>query len=72
MAAFLSRALGLRTPNGADTFVDDNESIIEDSIETLAAANITRGCNPPANDRFCPAATLNRGQMAAFLHRAGT
>ena len=39
-------------------------------IEWLAAEGITRGCNPPANDLFCPGNTVTRGQMAAFLHRA--
>src|SRR5690606_9784835 len=33
-------------------------------------AGITRGCNPPANDRFCPDDHVTRGQMAAFLVRA--
>lgn len=52
------------------TFVDDNESVHESSIEAIAAAGITAGCNPPANDRFCPTAPVTRGQMAAFLNRA--
>jgi hypothetical protein len=52
------------------TFIDDDGSIFEDSIEALAAAGITRGCNPPQNDRFCPNDSVTRGQMAAFLVRA--
>jgi uncharacterized protein YbjT (DUF2867 family) len=52
------------------TFVDDNESVHESSIGAIAAAGITSGCNPPANDRFCPTAPVTRGQMAAFLNRA--
>jgi hypothetical protein len=39
-------------------------------IESLAAAGITQGCNPPLNDRFCPDKSVTRGQMAAFLARA--
>ncbi|MGF1664762.1 MAG: fibronectin type III domain-containing protein [Acidimicrobiia bacterium] len=39
-------------------------------IEWLASTGITRGCNPPANDRFCPEDPVTRGQMAAFLNRA--
>ncbi|MDJ0665532.1 MAG: S-layer homology domain-containing protein [Acidimicrobiia bacterium] len=70
MAAFLTRALELPAATGID-FTDDDGSIFEDAIERLAAAGITRGCNPPANDRFCPTATVTREQMAAFLHRAG-
>lgn len=70
MAAFLARALGLPTPAGTDTFIDDDGSVFEGPIEALAAAGITRGCNPPDNDRFCPQERLTRGQMAAFLTRA--
>ena len=35
-----------------------------------STAGVTRGCNPPVNDRFCPGSNVTRGQMAAFLHRA--
>jgi hypothetical protein len=71
MAAFLVRALDLPAGNSVD-FVDDDGSMFEQDIEKLAAAGITLGCNPPANDMFCPAASVTRGQMAAFLHRALT
>ena len=57
-------------PVPPDTFSDDDGSVFEADIEWLAAAGITRGCNPPANDRFCPNDAVTRGQMAAFLHRA--
>ncbi len=69
MAAFLTRALNLGPADGI-SFTDDDGSIFEDAIERLAAAGITRGCNPPVNDEFCPNATVTREQMAAFLHRA--
>ena len=52
------------------TFVDDDENIHEGAIEAIAAAGVTRGCNPPDNDRYCPADSVSRGQMAAFLVRA--
>jgi hypothetical protein len=52
------------------TFVDDNEHFAEGAIEAIAAERITQGCNPPANDRFCPDGNVTRGQMAAFLVRA--
>jgi hypothetical protein len=39
-------------------------------IAALAQAGITRGCNPPTNDRYCPDDNVTRGQMAAFLTRA--
>lgn len=69
MAAFLVRALGLPVAI-TDTFVDDDTSEFEADIESLAAAGITRGCNPPVNDQFCPTSQVTREQMAAFLHRA--
>lgn len=69
MAAFLVRALGL-TDRGSVDFVDDDGLLFEADIERLAAAGVTRGCNPPENDRFCPDDPVTRGQMAAFLRRA--
>ncbi len=70
MAAFLVRALDLTGVTDGSRFLDDDGSVFEASIELLAASGITRGCNPPANDRFCPQNSVLRGQMAAFLHRA--
>ncbi|MCP3997052.1 MAG: hypothetical protein GY722_18610 [bacterium] len=35
----------------------------------LADEGITKGCNPPVNDMFCPNDRVTRGQMAAFLVR---
>lgn len=72
LAAFLTRAFAYEEGAGADIFSDDDESIFADQIDALATAGITRGCNPPDNDRFCPAAEVTRGQIAAFLHRALT
>ncbi|HEX2153346.1 MAG TPA: PQQ-dependent sugar dehydrogenase [Acidimicrobiia bacterium] len=68
MAAFLTRALNL--PAGPDRFVDDALSVFQDDINALAASDVTRGCNPPENDRFCPDRPVTRGEMAAFLTRA--
>ncbi|CAN5893778.1 hypothetical protein BH23ACT5_BH23ACT5_17520 [soil metagenome] len=68
MAAFLNRALNLAGA-GDDFFVDDDDSVFEGDINALAAADITRGCNPPDNDRFCPDDHVTRGEMAAFLVR---
>ncbi len=72
MAGFLSRALSLTDDGGGDLFVDDDVWIFEADIDKLATAGITRGCNPPVNDRYCPGDYVTRGQMAAFLHRAST
>ena len=64
MAAFLARAL---YPPAADrdSFADDEGNIFENDINRLAAAAITRVCNPPASDRFCPDRSV-----ASFLARA--
>jgi len=70
MAAFLVRALSYTDAGEGDLFTDDDGSIFEDAIDKLATAGVTRGCNPPTNDRFCPGDVVTRGQMAAFLHRA--
>lgn len=71
MAAFLHRALpDLAADAGRIDFRDDDGSVFEADIEWLAATGVTRGCNPPANDNFCPDAPVTRGAMAAFLHRA--
>ena len=70
MAAFLARAMGYTTTGAGDIFIDDDSSIFETDIDKLATADVTRGCNPPANDRYCPDAPVSRAQMAAFLHRA--
>lgn len=70
MAAFLVRALQLTDNGGKDWFSDDNGTLFEDDINKLAAASVTKGCNPPANDHFCPEGRVTRGAMAAFLVRA--
>ncbi len=70
MAAFLVRALDLTDDGGGNSFIDDDGSVFELNIAKLAAAGITRGCNPPTNDRFCPNDPVTRGQMAAFLSRS--
>ncbi len=67
MAAFLVRALDL--PATAATPFADAEGVFEDSINRLAAAGITKGCNPPDNDLFCPSDPVLREQMATFLTR---
>ncbi len=56
-------------PYGSFTDVLTDNVFAED-IERLATSGITRGCNPPANDRFCPDRSVTRAEMAAFLVRA--
>jgi len=38
-------------------------------ISWLADQGITKGCNPPTNDMFCPEDLVTRAQMAAFMRR---
>jgi Peptidase family M23 len=70
MAELLVRAFGYDNPDETDHFVDDDWSAFEASIDALAAHGITKGCNPPANDRYCPERTLSRAEMATFFARA--
>ena len=70
MAAFLVRALRYTDDGGGNLFIDDDGSVFEGDIDRLGTAGVTKGCNPPTNDRFCPDSAVTRGQMAAFLHRA--
>ena len=51
-------------------FLDIRGHTFEDAIAWLAAEGITKGCNPPLNTRFCPDASVTRGEMAVFLVRA--
>jgi hypothetical protein len=55
---------------GFDDVADDN--IFTADIQWLADAGVTKGCNPPANTKYCPEANVTRQQIAAFMHRLGT
>ena len=69
MASFFVRALDLRLRS--ERFRDvGSGNVHHRSIGALAASGITRGCNPPANDRYCPEQDVTRGQMASFVQRA--
>lgn len=68
VASLLAHALDLAP--GPDIFTDDDASVHQDAINSLAAIGATRGCNPPADDHFCPGASLRRDQMATMLARA--
>jgi hypothetical protein len=55
------------------TFTDVSTSNVHHgNISWLAATGITKGCNPPANDRFCPGQAVTREQMATFMNRLAT
>lgn len=68
-AAFMVRGLGL-PPTAVDYFSDDNNHVLENSINSIAEAGITVGCNPPANTWFCPNRILTRGETATLFTRA--
>lgn len=54
------------------TFVDDDRSRFEPYIETARSEGLVSGCNPPANDMFCPHQNVTRGEMAVMLTRSLT
>ena len=66
MASFLVRGFDLASAP-TDYFVDDETSIHEADINSLAQSGITGGCGPGI---FCPGSNVTREQMAAFLYRA--
>ena len=47
-------------------------NVFHDDISWLADNGITLGCNPPANNNFCPESNVTRQQMAAFMRRLAT
>lgn len=66
MATFLTRILDLpRAPSAG--FVDTGSNVHAASIDSLAAAGITRGCT---DTEFCPHSNVTRAQLASFLVRA--
>ena len=69
MARFLVVTFGFEHTE-TDAFRDDGSSVFEGDINALAAVGVTKGCNPPANDKFCPDRTVPREEMASFMVRA--
>lgn len=67
MAAFVVRTLELPASD-VDAFGDDDGGLFEPAINALAAAGITTGCE---DGSFCPGEDVTRGELAAFLRRAG-
>jgi CSLREA domain-containing protein len=69
MASFLARATEITAGAGRDYFNDDNGNTHEANIDRTAAAGISTGCG---SYKYCPTASVTRGQMAAFLRRVVT
>ncbi len=70
MAAFFARAFGWTDVGAGDLFIDDDGHLFEHEIDLMGTAGVTKGCNPPLNNRFCPDDYVTRGQIAAFFYRA--
>lgn len=66
LATFITRALGLPATT-RDYFSDDDGSVHEAAINSIAAAGIASGC---ASGSFCPTRSVTREQMAGFLANA--
>ncbi len=69
---FMLLAIQPPTPATAQVspFDDTGGSVHAADIALIAEWGITTGCNPPANDLFCPRDNVTRGQMAAFMRRS--
>ena len=54
-------------PAWVEAFQSEAErlSTSQSAINRIAEAGVTQGCNPPANDRFCPDRNLIRSQKVA-------
>lgn len=46
-----------------------DSNVFHNAIAWMKDKNITVGCNPPANTKYCPSDNVTRGQMAAFMKR---
>jgi hypothetical protein len=68
MASFLTRAFDL-TPRNPERFTDAAGVYARD-IGAIESVGWVTGCNPPANDLFCPDRPVTRGEVAKMLSRA--
>jgi hypothetical protein len=70
MASIIDRTYKYLTgdalPGGSDQFIDDDESVHEDSINAVAEADIMRGTS---SGQFNPNRAVRRGPMADFMAR---
>jgi hypothetical protein len=66
-AAVLHRLI--RLPAGPDAFSDDEGHWAEGVLNSLAAAGIVRGCDPPANTRACPDGEITRAEVGVMVRR---
>ncbi|HEX6220954.1 MAG TPA: S-layer homology domain-containing protein [Acidimicrobiia bacterium] len=58
------------TAVAAHSFDDvPNSHTFHEDIAWLKASGVTIGCNPPANNLYCPEDDVTRAQMSAFMRR---
>lgn len=69
MSALLHRAFPELSAEAVPAPTDSVDSVFVDDIRWMLGSGISRGCNPPANDRYCANEPVTRGQMATFLAR---
>lgn len=56
--------------SASHTFDDvPDTNLFHEDITWMSDAGVTAGCNPPANNNYCPKANVTREQMAAFMRR---
>lgn len=68
LAVILVNALNL--PASKRDFFTDDEGPFEGAIQSLRAAKLIKGCNPPAYDEYCPGQKVTRAQLATMLRNA--
>ena len=59
-----------KPPECEGQFCDEDDSVHQVGIETIAQLGVTLGCDDDNPYRFCPRQVVSRSQMAAFLYRA--
>jgi hypothetical protein len=67
VAAVLVVPLGVYASHQFSDVPDSH--LFHNAIGWMKDNNVTSGCNPPVNDKYCPDDTVTRGQMAAFMKR---
>lgn len=70
LAAVVVLVIPLAASAATSRYIDvSDDNVFVHDINWMAANEITRGCNPPANTMYCPGDHVTRQQMAAFIHR---
>lgn len=73
VVAIAAMALAPVAASAVLQFIDVPQTdIFYEDIIWAAENDITKGCNPPTNDMFCPEDNVTREQMAAFMRRLST